>query len=147
MKKQTKQSKSNKQKQTANEVLNYDKMNVVFYFDRLDRDGHFAFNVLRDKFNYKEVLTKIVEYSNLTWSEIKLQTHDKSNKSKHHFLEYSGLSKLARDRISKLDMESEIDAIFSFALQNKLRLIGIRENEKFHVVWYDPEHEFCPSGK
>ena len=26
-------------------------------------------------------------------------------------------------------------------------VVGIRKNEDFHVLWYDPEHEVCPSKK
>ena len=29
----------------------------------------------------------------------------------------------------------------------KLRVIGLRENEIFHIKWYDPNHEFYPTNK
>lgn len=45
----------------------------------------------------------------------------------------------------KLDEYS--DSIFSFALQNKLRIIGLRINEIFHILWYDPNHEVYPVNK
>ena len=57
------------------------------------------------------------------------------------------MSKEAADRIRAKELDEYSDAIFSFALQNKLRVIGIREDEHFHVLWYDPEHEVCPSKK
>ena len=123
-----------------------DDMKTVWYFDLLDRSGKFAFDLTRGDFHHHEVLEKIIAYSNMTWTEIKRQTHDKG-KSKHHFLDMSKLSAEAMERIEAKQFEEQTDSIFSFALQNKLRLIGLRKNEQFHVVWYDPNHEFCPSSK
>lgn len=121
---------------------------TVWYFDNLDKAGHFAFDLSRHDFNHREVLEKIIAYSNMTWTEVKRQTHD-DGKSKHHLLDLSTLSKEAIERIEAkhFDLEEYSDSIFSFALQNKLRIIGIRKNEKFYAVWFDPNHEFCPSHK
>lgn len=41
-------------------------------------------------------------------------------------------------------MEDLTDSIFSFALMNKLRIIGIRQGDYFYVLWYDPKHEVYP---
>lgn len=117
-----------------------------YSFDKLDMDGKFSFDLSRKDFDHKEIFEKIIAYSNLTWAEIKRQTHD-NGKSKHHYLSLDTLSKLALDRIDKMNLQAYQDSIFSFALQNKLRVIGIRDEEKFHVVWYDPYHDFCPSKK
>ena len=35
----------------------------------------------------------------------------------------------------------------SFAFTNTLRVIGLRDREKFHVLWYDARHEVYPSSK
>ncbi len=123
-----------------------DGANIIWTFDRIDRDGPFAFDLSRPDFNHKEVLTKIVEYSSMTWSDVKSQTHDRG-KSKHHFLNVDSLSNEARERVTNKLAEEEYDQIFSFAFQNKLRVVGIRVNEVFHIIWYDPEHKFCPSSK
>ena len=131
-------------KQVSSPKYSTDNEKIIWRFDRLDKDGPFAFDLLRKDFKHQEVLGKIIEYSNMTWDSVKKQTHDK--KSKHHYLE-SGFSASALQRIKVKLSEDEQDSIFSFALQNKLRLIGIREQEKFHVIWYDPEHQFCPSKK
>jgi len=39
------------------------------------------------------------------------------------------------------------DSIFSFALTNKIRLIGLKEGRVFYVIWYDPNHDFYPVNK
>lgn len=119
---------------------------VCWCFDRVDRDGYFAFDTDRADFCHKEIIEKLMEYGKLTWSEINAQTHDR-NKSKHHFLKGNGFSKEAKNRVKVKLNEEESDQIFSFALQNKLRIIGLRDNEKFYVVWYDPNHEFFPINR
>ena len=124
-----------------------DNEKIVWMFDMIDRNGKFAFDVCRDDFNHQCVLSKLIDYGNMSWSEIKKQTHDKDNKSKHHFLDIEKLSDEAGKRISALKYDDKTDAIFSLAFTNTLRIIGIREEEKFHIVWYDPFHEFCPSHK
>lgn len=115
-----------------------------FRFEKIDRDGKFAFQLKRKDFRHDLVLEKIMEYSCMMWSEIERQTHD-DGKSKHHFLDNpNNLSKEAKERIKKLEIEDLADAIFSFAFNNKLRIIGLRQGDYFYVLWYDPEHEVYP---
>lgn len=123
-----------------------DHLRSVWVFTDIDKGGKFAFDVSRDDFHHKDVMEKLIEYSKMTWRDIKNHTHDKG-KSKHHYLSYQSLSKDARDRFNAKKLEEDSDALFSFALNNTLRIVGIREGEKFKVLWYDPGHEVCPSHK
>lgn len=120
----------------------------AFRFDMMDRDGIYAFNLSRKDFNHELVLGKIVEYSCMKWTDIMMQTHDRTNKSKHHYLSDAGrLSPEAKERLRKMQQEDNTDALFSFALLNKIRLIGFREGDDFHVLWYDANHGVYPSKK
>ena len=123
-----------------------DNLNPIWVFDKIDRNGKFAFDVNRQDFDHKEILAKMIDYESMTWSEIKQQTHD-HGKSKHHLLSGDGLSDEAKDRLRSLNLEESSDTLFSFALQNLLRVIGIRDKNLFHVLWYDPKHEVYPSSK
>ena len=122
-------------------------MTPIWRFDQLDLNGKFRFDLHRGDFDHVEVLSKLVNYGNMKWSEIDAQTHDRRNRSKHHYLCEGELSADAVERIRAMHMEEDTDTIFSFSLMNKLRIIGTRKNGEFHVIWYDPEHEFCPSSK
>ena len=119
----------------------------IWTFTDIDKSGKFAFDICRKDFDLKLVFSKMIDFSNMKWSDIRKHTHDWSNKSKHHFLEYDSLSKDAKDRIEVKQLNDDLDSIFSFALNNKIRIIGIRRGVMFCVIWYDPEHEFCPSAK
>ena len=144
--KKTKISGHNKKK-TERPDVSTDNLKVIWAFDNIDRSGIFRFDVDKDDFLHKEVLSKIISYSNMTWTEIKRQTHD-NGKSKHHYLDFAGLSKEAQERYRiKFPNLENTDALFSFAFQNKLRVIGIRDGQIFHVIWYDSEHKFYPSKK
>lgn len=137
--------KNNYKKTNDSLAVNYDSQRPVWRFDKLDRDGMFAFNL--DEVNHRLVLEKLIEYGNLTWGEIKRQTHDKKDKSKHHYLSIEKLSKEAVARIKVKHFEDYSDIIFSMALTNTVRLIGIKEKAEFFIVWYDKNHLFCPSSK
>lgn len=123
-----------------------DGLRPIWCFDQLDLSGPFAFRTARADFDHRDFLDKMIAFSSLTWAEIKSQTHDRG-KSKHHHLSPESLSPEALERIAAKRMEAETDALFSFALNNRLRVIGIRRNEFFHVVWYDANHAFCPSRR
>lgn len=148
MRKNTKRNyyKSKKQTVKGNNGSS-DGQKVIWLFDDVDKDGMFAFKLdrIEKDSNLKEIFDKLLDYSSMTWSEVKKQTHD-DGKSKNHNLDVEKLSKDALDRVEFKCKEND-DSIFSFALQNKLRIIGVRENNFFHVKWYDPNHQFCPSRK
>ena len=139
--------------QTANKTVikksdSTENLKVVWLFDRIDKNGQFAFDVNREDFDHKNFLDKIIGYSSMTWAEIRRQTHD-NGKSKHHYIgrEIEKLSQSAKSRIISLKLEEETDSIYSFAFSNILRIIGLRDGEKFHVLWYDARHEVYPSSK
>lgn len=118
----------------------------IWRFDMIDRGGKFAFDLSREDFEHRTVLQKFMDYGCMTWDDIDKQQHDR-NKSKHHYLNVESLSHDAIDRIKAKHLEEETDAIYSFAFQNLLRIVGLRQGAEFFVVWYDPNHEFCPSSK
>lgn len=127
-------------------IQNYQQKKPIWRFDWMDRNGKFAFDLSRIDFPHGKILEKFIEYGNKSWAEIIRQTHD-FGKSKHHILEYSGISSEGKARIREMRLEEYTDTIFSFALENKLRIIGIRLQDEFHVIWFDPNHEFYPSRK
>lgn len=93
-----------------------------------------------------EVRGKLTAFETMNWSEI-----DRAG-DKHHYLTASKLSKEAKDEFkrlcdARLSREEELETVFSFRLSNKERVVGFRVAGLFDVVWWDPEHAFCPSEK
>ena len=120
-------------------------LKTIWVFDKIDKNGDFSFDLNKPSFDHFGFLSKMIEYSNQTWAEVRKATHDQS-KSKHHFIAARELSKSAQKRFKDLKLDESSDAIFSFSFNNKLRIIGIRESQFFHVIWYDANHSVCPSN-
>lgn len=148
-KKTKRQNVGSKKTVRCNISNNSDTLKIIWVFDKPDKNGEFAFdlNKIESDNNLKKIIEKMMMYSTMTWADIKKQTHDSSGKSKHHFLDMDGMSSSARKRIEVMQCEDYSDSIFSFALENKLRIIGIRDNNLFHVIWYDPQHNFYPTKR
>lgn len=136
------------QKKTAQAKLSNEEKRPVWTFENIDKDGKFRFDPGRVDFNCCDFLTKMLAFSSMTWSEIKKQTHD-NGKSKHHFLDARALSKEAEKRIETKGLIDVQEYIYSFALNNTVRVLGIRypNTDIFSVVWYDANHEFSISFK
>lgn len=126
---------------TINEVpASTDTLLIVWSFDEIDREGKFAFDTSRSDLDSKFIIDKMIDYSSMTWQDIKRQTHDGA-KSKNHSIAVNELSKDAQARLRALKKEDVADSLFFFALSNLIRLIGRRDGAVFHILWYDPKHE------
>lgn len=119
---------------------------IVWVFSEIDEADVFGFNIQRSDFDCKFIFDKIIQYSKRTWNEVRKETHN-DGKTKHHYLSEAKLSDKAEARIRKLQLGNRRDELFSFRLNGKCRIIGFRSGDKFIVKWFDPNHEFCPSGK
>ena len=143
-KKITKKKELSSSKKTVQEQgYSSENEKIIWRFDKIDRSGKFAFNLDRDDFRHKDFLDKLLSYSTMTWMEIKRQTHD-DGESKHHAIKIEKLSNEALERFQARHLEEDSDSIFSIAFDNKWRIIGIRRNQYFDVLWHDPKHEVYP---
>jgi len=125
--------------------LNHDKETPVWCFDNTDKNGMFCFN--QTSIDCKFLIEKLILLNGLTWIEIRQATHD-NGKSKHHSLDYEGISPDGKSRIKAKGIDEEdYDAIYSIALTNTHRLIGLKKDRTFHIIWNDENHKFYPSKR
>jgi len=90
------------------------------------------------------ITEKLSNYEKMTWAEI--DGASKSTKgSPHHFISVNDMIKEARERLDLLHLTYE--QYYSIALTGRIRLWGVLEDGIFHILWYDPNHEVCPSNK
>ena len=61
-----------------------------------------------------------------------------------HEIPVDKISKESQKRLRKIGLE-DIDTLVSLRLGAKERLWGIKDNECFKILWWDPNHEICPS--
>jgi len=83
------------------------------------------------------IADKLKSYQRLGWDGIQRDI------SKHHPVEISNLVKKAQDRIRVLKIVA--DSLFAFRFSSTQRLWGVRYQDVYSVLWWDPDHEVCPS--
>jgi len=52
----------------------------------------------------------------------------------------------AQDRLAELRQDDR-DELWEIRITSEARLWGIREGDRFYLLWWDPEHEVCPSSR
>lgn len=146
LRKRTKRPHEKSEKTTVKNKISYENVTPAWMFDKIDRNGKFAFDINRADFEHREFLDKMISYATMTWGQLRQQTHD-DGKSKHHYLDADKISRTAQERLAAMHLEENSDQVYYIALKNKLRIVGLRDKDKFHVLWYDPEHDVYPSTK
>jgi len=105
-------------------------------FSTVDKNGPFAWPSDTDIEN--KILQKLRHFDSMKWQEIEGPDH--------HTIEVSNLSKEAQNRLTEIKQD-DLDEVFSFHFSGKPRIIGIREMNVIKLLWWDPDHQVCPSIK
>jgi hypothetical protein len=64
----------------------------------------------------------------------------------NHRVSVEILCKEARDRLSELKLD-DVDELLSLRLTGAQRIWGILEHNVVSLLWWDPNHQVCPSPK
>ena len=104
----------------------------------LDVDGPWGWRHLIQSHIWEALHDKLSNFEKMTWSEIE------KNRKYNHSVEVWNLSTEAQNRLRQIKNDN-IGELFRFRLNGKQRLWGIRDRAVFKILWWDPEHEVCPS--
>lgn len=127
-----------KQPTIGNYLASNDSGSVFWSFSLLDCDGPWGFNkICRDEL-HQLVTNGFKHKEGVSWAEIK--------SSGSHHVEKNKLIKNAQKRLAEIYLDDH-DELFSMRLTGKKRIWGIRDGNIFKLLWWDPEHEVCPSYK
>lgn len=85
------------------------------------------------------IVEKLHDFDSMYWEEIKGK--------QHHTLSPSSLSREAIERLKEIELDDEIEHLFSFHLQGRQRIIAINHANVAKLLWYDPDHGVAPSTK
>ncbi|MEI7833801.1 MAG: hypothetical protein WCJ56_11475 [bacterium] len=110
----------------------------VWSFQRLDIGGPWCFSKIDDANYFVEVLKKLGEFEKMNWNDL--------GSGGSHLIAISKLAKHAQKRLIEIKQE-DIDELFSIRLKGKERVWGIMDNGVIRLLWWDPNHEICPSHK
>jgi hypothetical protein len=114
-----------------------DRLHPEFRAEQLDRGGPWGWDKF-DPLQIQEVLQKIFDSQRLTWQELR------NNGS--HFVNTESLCSDAQKRLIQIQKE-DLDQLFSLRLTGRKRIWGIKERNILWLLWWDPDHEVCPSHK
>lgn len=126
-----------KKPKQANVPTAYFDWNPSWNFSRCDFD-HETWSLNKSDI-FKDVIPKLSNFERQKWKEIM------QDKKHNHWINSSQFIKAAQDRI--IEKKWYYDELFSLRLGGRMRLFGYIENGIYYIIWYDENHEICPSNK
>jgi hypothetical protein len=84
------------------------------------------------------VREKLAHFETMTWSEILV-----TGKKRNHSIKVSAITAAARERLEAIGLA--LDEVVSLRLAGKERVFGYLDNGVLVLLWWDPNHQVCPS--
>src|SRR5437763_1834862 len=109
---------------------------LAWRFSACDKGGPFSWMALDHGHPFKEVMERLHEFETKTWEEI-IRTGS-------HPIEVYKCEKPAKDRLADIQQD-DIDQLMSFRISGKKRVWCIPDRNIMKVLWWDPDHQICPS--
>lgn len=82
---------------------------------------------------------KLSQFESMSWKDILVKS-----RTSNHLVSIDKLCKPARDRLTAMALD-DVDEILSLRLSGKERVWGILDRGTVNLLWWDPNHEICPS--
>lgn len=111
---------------------------IAWHLRTIDQHGPYGWGKIEKTTLWASVLSKVTSLESTTWADLM------NNGS--HPIPVKDLCQAARSRLKKIKQD-DVDELFSLRLTGKQRIWGIRDQNILKVLWWDPEHEVCPSAK
>lgn len=104
----------------------------------IEMDGPFGWSSMPRSHFLDAVFPKMKNFESMKWSEILGRNS--------HEVRVADISKDAQKRLEHLNLE-DVDKLVSLRLEGQERIWGIRMQQVFRILWWDPNHQVCPSHK
>lgn len=127
-----------KQPRGAKKAELSEELGLVWNCEIFDSGGQWSWNTLDARTWWREIIRGVLSFNSMKWSEIL--------GDRHHEVNVGRIIKAAQDRLREIGQQ-DIESLVSLALSGTKRIWGIRDRNVFKVLWWDPEHEVCPSMK
>lgn len=86
------------------------------------------------------LLERLRAFESMTWNQILVE-----GKKRHHSVPVFSLCSTAKRRLEQLRLE-DVDEMVSLSVSSRGRIWGIRDEAALLLLWWDPDHEVCPSS-
>ncbi len=131
---------TSKQPKVAGDPQDYYQKKPAWRISKMEFSDPFGWHIL-DENGIFSILEKLANFETMTWGEILLVA-----KKQNHNVWVDELIKEAQDRLSEISLD-DLDELTSLHLTGKGRVWGIIDQGVMNLLWWDPEHQVCPSNK
>lgn len=115
------------------------KMHPVWQLHKADLEPPYSWTECTGK-AFKKCLDRLRQLEAQSWNEI-LGHH-------HHLIEVDQISKEAQKRLVDLKCDEIADGrVLSLRVTGGMRAFGVLYRNVCMLLWWDPEHEICPSNR
>lgn len=125
-------------KEPRSDERSYKQSTPLWAFSMLDLGGPWCWSCM-DAASIRLVHERLKNFETMTWSEIE--------GPENHPLSPSSLSREATRRLDELERDDLAESLFSLRVTGAKRVIGVRHQHIFKIMWWDPEHTVAPSKK
>jgi len=134
----SKNPSSKKSPRGAEKVTPIENQPIVWRVGVLDKDGPWSWESTSLAESWVEMHSKMKDLESMTFGGVM--------KAGSHPIPCSRLIPDAQKRLREIN-QNDLDELFSLRLSGKQRIWGIRDRNVFKILWWDPNHEVCPSQK
>ena len=131
---------TSKQPKVAGDPQDYYQKKPAWRISKMEFSDPFGWHIL-DENGIFSILEKLANFETMTWREILLDA-----KKQNHNVSVDKLIKEAQDRLTEISLD-DLDDLTSLHLTGKGRVWGIIDQGVMNLLWWDPEHQVCPSHK
>jgi len=124
----------------AGDPQDYYQKKPAWRISKMEFSAPFGWHIL-DANGIASILEKLANFETMTWREILLDA-----KKQNHNVSVDKLIKEAQDRLTEISLD-DLDELTSLHLTGKGRVWGIIDQGVMNLLWWDPEHQVCPSHK
>ena len=113
---------------------------IVWQLGIIDKEGPWGWKAASEGELWDTLHDKIKDYETMTFEELMGKNRES------HPISCSKIISKAQRRLDEIS-QSDLDDLFSIRISAKQRLWGVRDRNIFKILWWDPNHEVCPSQK
>ncbi len=128
-----------KDSKKAKDPISYDSMNFSWRVHNsfIDyRHPKFGWCTVDILYFLKNIIQRLQSYEGQVWHDLKLD----------HRCHPWGLDEIPKECYSRLEeRQIDIEQLYQIPLGSKPRIIGYKDRQVFYLMWWDKEHEFCPT--
>jgi hypothetical protein len=126
-------------------IGSYYGLNPTWSFKKCDFD-HPQWGLSQNPKHLPQLLKKLASFELQTYGEIFSSTSGRASNTRNHWIDVEHIVKDAQDRLAAQNLNDE-DSLCSLALSSLERVWGVIKAGVFYIIWYDLNHEVCPSNK